>query len=130
MIAWEFGTYYCWVLIATLYSIIAILNVMRKIHREAGDLAIRTNDDSVVWVSKHDGQKGLSEDERPKTVSEATLIVRRVAWYPVVLIACSLVNMASDIQVSFMSMFILVFFASFPFLLGYSLIKHLNIYII
>ncbi|RUS26078.1 hypothetical protein BC938DRAFT_471260 [Jimgerdemannia flammicorona] len=103
IIAWEFATYYVWVIIATLYSIVAILFVMYKIRCNAINL-IGSIDDTWAWV-RHDTPKLSSESDpepslRGNDVSRATMIVKRVIWYPVTLIVCNSLNLVNDLKIA------------------------------
>lgn len=106
-LGWEFGTYYAWVLIATSYCFVVIVIVLLKIHKNAKDLA--NNSESAaqhktasVRIGKlKENELSLNTIRRKNTeISQATLVVKKVIWYPTVIIVTNILNLAEDMNLS------------------------------
>jgi len=98
-LGWEFGTYYIWVFLATAYCIVAITAVLKKIRQSAKILATVQNSSTQATTKK------LSEEERKlrkksREAKQANMVMKRVIWYPIVILGCNFINLVEDMSLS------------------------------
>ncbi|RUS16925.1 hypothetical protein BC938DRAFT_476425 [Jimgerdemannia flammicorona] len=105
---WEFGTYYGWSLVTSSYCALTIVIVLRKIKKNARELAKHAVTPWVPGSGRQNTSKMMDDEDtnlntspqKSAEISQATRIVRRVIWYPIVIICCNIINLISDVYLS------------------------------
>ncbi|RUS19744.1 hypothetical protein BC937DRAFT_87007 [Endogone sp. FLAS-F59071] len=101
-LGWEFGTYYIWVFIATAYCIFAITVVLRKIQESADNLAKIQNSNQTPprKLNKEERKLNQARLKKRKETKHANKVMKRVIWYPIVILGCNIINLVEDMSLS------------------------------